>query len=244
MKGLIYKEFLLGKKNYLGFLAFAIGMACLGILVGLGTRFGNIQDYAVEDKARFYNIFVYFTYVVLLLMAAEICISIDRDKISGWKKIEFTMPVSPIKRVGAWYLTGGMVLAGCFLVGLMNTGLMALMFGQAVTGTVLKNMALILLGFLTVILLILPLYQRFSGKMLERTWSIMVIVGGIVVLIVVLVIGLKCDDPELFRAFLKNILRKAKELIDILFSLLPIIIPLLLIGSFTLSVRWYQRREK
>lgn len=244
MKALIYKEFLLGKKNYLGFLAFAIGMACLGILVGLGTRFGNIQDYAVEDKARFYNIFVYFTYVVLLLMAAEICISIDRDKISGWKKIEFTMPVSPIKRVGAWYLTGGMVLAGCFLVGLMNTGLMALMFGQAVTGTVLKNMALILLGFLTVILLILPLYQRFSGKMLERTWSIMVIVGGIVVLIVVLVIGLKCDDPELFRAFLKNTLRKAKELIDILFSLLPIIIPLLLIGSFTLSVRWYQRREK
>ncbi len=172
MKGLIYKEFLLGKKNYLGFLAFAIGLACLGILVGLGTRFGNIQDYTVEEKSSFYNTFVYFTYVLLLLVSTEICTSIARDKTSGWKKIEFTMPVSPIKRVGAWYLTGGMVLAGCFLVGLMNTGLMALMFGQAVTGTIIKNMALILLGFVTVFLLILPWYQRFDGKTLERTWTL------------------------------------------------------------------------
>ncbi len=244
MKGLIYKEFLLGKKNYLGFLAIGIGVAILGVLVGLGTRFGNLQDYTMEDKAYFYNMFAYFTYVLLLLVSAESCTSIARDKKSGWKKIEYTMPVSAVKRVGAWYLTGCMLLAGCFLVGLMNTGLMALMFGQAVTGTVLKNMALILLGFLTVILLILPLYQRFDGKALERAWGIMVIVCAIAVLIVMLVIGLKYDDPELLRAFFNNILRKAKELIDILFSLSPIIIPLLLVGSFTLSVRWYQRREK
>ena len=244
MKGLIYKEFLLGKKNYLGFLAFAIGMACLGILVGLGTRFGNIQDYTVEDKARFYNIFVYFTYIVLLLATAELCISIARDKTSGWKKIEYTMPVSPIKRVGAWYLTGGMVLAGYFLIGLMNTGLMATMFGQEVTGTVLKNMALILLGFVTVFLLILPWYQLFDGKTLERTWSTMVIVCCLSVLIVALVIALKYDDPEQLRAFFKNILRKAQEFIDGFFYLSPIIMPLLLIGSFALSVRWYQRREK
>lgn len=244
MKGLIYKEFLLGKKNYLGFLAFAIGLACLGILVGLGTRFGNIQDYTVEDKAGFYNIFVYFTYVVLLLMAAEICISIDRDKISGWKKIEFTMPVSPIKRVGAWYLTGGMVLAGCFLVGLMNTGLMALMFGQTITAAMLKNMVLILLGFMTVLLLILPLYQRFSGKTLERTWSIMVIVGGIVVLIATLVIYFKYDDNEQLGAFFKSIVEKVGEFADVFFFFSPIIMPLLLMGSFVLSRRWYQRREK
>ncbi len=244
MKGLIYKEFLLGKKNYLGFLAFGIGVASLGVLVGLGTRFGNIQDYTVEDKAYFYNIFVYFTYVVLLLVASEICISIDRDKRNGWKKIEFTMPVSPIKRVGAWYLTGGMVLVGCFLVGLMNTGLMTLMFGKFMTGDILKNMVLILLGFMAVLLLVLPLYQRFSGNALERTWSTMVVVCAIVVLIVVLVIGLKYDDPEQLRAFFKSIVEKAKEFIDGFFFLSPIIMPLLLIGSFALSVRWYQRREK
>lgn len=244
MKGLIYKEFLLGKKNYLGFLAFGIGVACLGILVGLGTRFGNLQDYTMEDKAYFYNMFAYFTYVLLLLVSAESCTSIARDKTSGWKKIEYTMPVSAVKRVGAWYLVGGMVLAGCFLVGLMNTGLMALMFGQAVTGTIIKNMALILLGFVTVFCLILPLYQRFDGKALEWTWCTMVIVCAIVVLIVVLVIGLKYDDPEQLRAFFKSIVEKAKEFIDGFFFLSPITMPLLLIGSFALSVRWYQRRGK
>ena len=244
MKGLIYKEFLLGKKNYLGFLAFAIGMACLGILVGLGTRFGNIQDYAVEDKARFYNIFVYFTYILLLFATAELCISIARDKTSGWKKIEYTMPVSPIKRVGAWYLTGGMVMAGYVLIALMHTGLMALMFGQTITAAMLKNMVLILLGFMAMLLLVLPLYQRFDGKSLERTWNTMVVVCAIVVLIVALVIGLEYDDPEQLRAFFKSIVEKAKEFIDGFFFLSPIIMPLLLIGSFALSVRWYQRRGK
>lgn len=244
MKGLIYKEFLLGKKNYLGFLAFGIGVAILGVLVGLGTRFGNLQDYTVEDKAYFYNVFVYFTYVVLLLVAFEICISVDRDKRSGWKKIEFIMPVSAVKRVGAWYLTGGMLLAGCFLVGLMNTGLMTLMFGHFMTGNMLMNMVLILLGFMAVFLLVLPLYQRFDGKSLERTWSTMVVVCAIAVLIVTLVIELKYDDPEQLRAFFKSILGKAKEFIDGFFFLSPIIMPLLLMGSFALSVRWYQRRDK
>lgn len=244
MKGLIYKEFLLGKKNYLGFLAFGIGVAILGVLVGLGTRFGNLQDYTVEDKAYFYNVFVYFTYVVLLLVAFEICISVDRDKRSGWKKIEFIMPVSAVKRVGAWYLTGCMLLAGCFLVGLMNTGLMALMFGHFMTGNMLMNMVLILLGFMAVLLLVLPLYQRFDGKSLERTWSTIFVVCSIVVIIVALVIGLKYDDPEQLRAFFKSIVEKAKEFIDGFFFLSPITMPLLLIGSFALSVRWYQRRDK
>ena len=244
MKGLIYKEFLLGKKNYLGFLAFGIGVAILGVLVGLGTRFGNLQDYTMEDKNYFYNMFAYFTYVLLLLVSAESCTSIARDKTSGWKKIEYTMPVSAVKRGGAWYLVGGMVLAGCFLAGLMNTGLMALMFGQAVTETIIKNMALILLGFVMVFCIILPLYQRFDGKSLERTWCTMVVVCAIVVLIVALVIGLKYDDPEQLRAFFKSIVEKAKEFIDGFFFLSPITMPLLLIGSFALSVRWYQRRGK
>lgn len=244
MKGLIYKEFLLGKKNYLGFLAFAIGVASLGVLVGLGTRFGNIQDYTMEDKNSFYNIFIYFTYVLLLLVSAELCISIDRDKTSGWKKIEYTMPVSAKKRVGAWYLTGGMVLGSCFLIGLMNVGLMALMFSQAVTGTTIKNMALILLGFMAVLLLVLPLYQRFDGKSLERTWSTMVVVCVIVVLIICFVILFKYDDPEQLRAFFKSILEKAIKFIDGFFFLSPIIMPLLLIGSFALSVHWYKRRGK
>ena len=121
---------------------------------------------------------------------------------------------------------------------------MALMFGQTITAAMLKNMVLILLGFMAMLLLVLPLYQRFDGKSLERTWNTMVVVCAIVVLIVALVIGLEYDDPEQLRAFFKSIVEKAKEFIDGFFFLSPIIMPLLLIGSFALSVRWYQRRGK
>lgn len=245
MKGLIYKEFLLGKKSYLGFLALVVGVGILGILVGLGTRFGNIQDYTVQEKSVFFNIFVYFTYVVLLLASAEICRSIDRDKTSGWKKIEVTMPVSAKKRIGALYLTGGMVLGGCFLIGLMNAGLMTLMFGQSMTCTTFKNMVLILLGFVVGLLVIIPLYQRFPSKSIERTWNIVIIVLSVVVLIVTLVIVFKFQDsPEQFEAFANNLLMKAKEFADGFLCLSLIIIPLLIVGSFALSVRWYQRRDK
>ena len=49
MKGLLYKEFILGRKNYLAFLALAFVCALLGVLVCLSMICGNLQSVPTED---------------------------------------------------------------------------------------------------------------------------------------------------------------------------------------------------
>lgn len=244
MKGLIYKELILGKKNFIALLAVAIGVVSLGILVGLGTRFGNLKDFAVEDKARFFNIFVYATYSLVLAFVVEIFVCIERDKASGWREIEYTMPISAKERVGSWYLICAIMLAGCLLLGVTNVGVIALVFGQAITGSILKNMVCILLGVMVVPLVGIPIYQRFTAKSVERFWNVVVTVGILALGIVMMIILIKSKDEEAVNAVLDNIVEKVGDFFNGFCYLSPVIMPLLMVGSFTLSVRWYQRRKQ
>lgn len=244
MKGLIYKELILGKKNFIALLAVAIGVVSLGILVGLGTRFGNLKDFAVEEKARFFYIFVYATYSLVLAFIMEIFACIERDKASGWRKMEYTMPVSAKERVGSWYLICAIMLAGCFLLGVTNVAVMALVFGQAITGSILKNMVTILLGVMLVPLAGIPIYQRFTAKSVERFWNVLATVGLLALLVGMMVILIKTKDEELIDAVFDNIVEKVGDFFSGFCYLSPVIMPLLMVGSFTLSVQWYQRRKQ
>ncbi|MBR4085954.1 MAG: ABC-2 transporter permease [Lachnospiraceae bacterium] len=244
MKGLIYKDLFLGKKNYIVLLGLTLGVVFLGILVGLGTRFGNLKDYSVEEKAYFFYMFVYATYAMVLLFTTEIFTSIEKDKKSGWKKIEYTMPITAKKRVGAWYLTCGMILGCCVLIGLLNAGLMAFMFGQTITVAIFKNMAIILVSVMVIPLVGIPLFQRFSAKTLEIALSVLLIIVAIALIVFLIVIEMTCENEELFRAAINNLLNRAGVLFEWFLYLSPIIIPLLIVSSFALSVRWYQRRGK
>lgn len=244
MKGLIYKELYLSKKNYIALLAVILGVVLLGILVGLGTRVGNLKNYAEEDKAYFFYMFVYATYAAVLAFVLEIFWSIENDRKSGWRKIEYTMPITAKKRVGVWYLTSAMVLGCCLLIGLMNAGLMALMFGQTITASILKNMVIILLVVIVIPLVAMPLYQRFSAKTMEVVLTVLLIIFMIAFLVFTTVVENMYETKEQSDAFFNNLGNKIGIFFDWFLYLSPIIIPLLIVGSFSLSVRWYQRRGK
>lgn len=244
MKGLIYKELYLSKKNYIALLAVILGVVFLGILVGLGTRVGNLKNYAEEDKAHFFYMFVYATYAAVLVFVLEIFVSIERDKKSGWRKIELTMPITAKKRVGAWYLTSAIVLGCCLLIGLMNAELMAFMFKQTITADMLKNMVIILLVVIVIPLVAMPLYQRFSAKTMETAITVLLIIFMIAYLIFMAVVSNIYETKEQSDAFFNNLGNKIGIFFDWFLYLSPIIIPLLIVGSFALSVRWYQRRGK
>ena len=244
MKGLIYKELYLSKKNYIALLAVILGVVLLGILVGLGTRVGNLKNYAEEEKAGFFYMFVYATYAVVLAFVMEIFWSIENDRKSGWRKIEYTMPITAKKRVGAWYLTCAMVLGCCLLIGLMNAGLMAFMFRQAITADIFKNMVIILLVVIVIPLVAMPLYQRFSANTMETAITVLIILVTIAFSIFYAVVSNIYKTQEQSDAFFNNLGNKIGIFFDWFLYLSPIIIPLLIVGSFALSVRWYQRRGK
>lgn len=244
MKGLIYKELYLSKKNYIALLAVILGVVFLGILVGLGTRVGNLKNYAEEDKAYFFYMFVYATYAAVLAFVLEIFWSIENDRKSGWRKIEYTMPITAKKRVGAWYLICAIVLGCSLIVGLLNAGLMALMFGQTITASILKNMVIILLVVIVIPLVAMPLYQRFSAKTMEVVLTVLLIIFMIAFMVFTTVVENMYETKEQSDAFFNNLGNKIGIFFDWFLYLSPIIIPLLIVGSFSLSVRWYQRRGK
>ncbi|MBR3825458.1 MAG: ABC-2 transporter permease [Lachnospiraceae bacterium] len=238
MKGLIYKELFLGKKTYLGLLAVALGLALLGILVGLGIRYGNIQDMAADEVTSMFQMFVYFTYGILLFTIGEDFFAIERDKVKGWRKLEYTMPVTAKKQMAARYLTAGIVLIGCFVLGLVNAGAMALMFRRTFTATMFKNMVIILLLVMVLFLAGMPQYQRFSSRTVTFIYS---------VILSVLVIGstvISIKEPEILEVLINSMVKNVGRFVDGFLYLSPIIMPVLFAVSFFLSVKAYQRREK
>lgn len=238
MKGLIYKELFLGKKTYIGFLAVALGLAILGILVSLGIRYGNIQDMAADEVTRMFQMFVYFTYGSLLVTIGEDFFAIERDKVKGWRKLEYTMPVTAKKQMAARYLTAGIVLIGCFVLGLINGGVMALMFRRTFTNTMFKNMVIILLLVMVSFLVETPQYQYFSFNAVTFIYSAIMMV-----VCMVFAIGF-CMEEGILREIYNYVWKNAGRFLDGFLYLSPLIMPVLLAVSFFLSVKAYQRREK
>ncbi|MBR6665428.1 MAG: ABC-2 transporter permease [Lachnospiraceae bacterium] len=238
MKGLIYKELFLGKKTYLGLLAVALGLAILGILVSLGIRYGNIQDMAADEVTRMFYIFVYATYGIILFTVVEGFFAIERDKVAGWRRLEYTMPITAKKQIGAWYLTSGILLVVSFLLGLINGGVMALMFRRTLTATMFKNMVIILLLAMVLFLVGMPQYQGFSFRAVTYIYTAIMMVVGMI-----FSISLNMEEGILWEIY-NYVWKNAGRFFDGFLYLSPLIMPALFAVSFFLSVKAYQRREK
>lgn len=238
MKGLIYKELFLGKKSYISFMGIAAGLMLLGILVGASTRWGNLHEPVQEGSdeiVSYFQAFVYFTYAVLLCMFSEGLFSVHRDRSCHWNILEYTMPVSAGKQMAVRYLTNAIVMGCGFLIGLVNACLMGLLFGQSITGVMMKNLLIMFLVALLVFWVGMPFFQSFSFLAIVNTLSIITIVGGIVFSIRII------KEPEVINIFMDDRIIRS---FDTFFYLSPIVMPLVLAVSFTLSVKFYQRREK
>ena len=143
-------------------------------------------------------------------------------------------------------MLGGMIMGIGFCAGLLNSVVMALAFGQSITGTMFKDMLLILLGGVLILLIGIPIYQRFSAKSIERFWNVLFVVGVLAFFLGFVIMLLIVKDLEQMRVLFNNFSRVIcsflKQILDFAPFMLPLL-PLLMVGSFTLSVRWYQRRE-
>ena len=238
MKGLIYKELFLGKKTYFGILAVALGLALLGVLVALGIRYGNIQDMEAEEVTRMFHIFVYATYGIIVFFVWEGFFAADRDKVAGWRRLEYTMPITAKKQIGARYLTSGILLLISFLLGLINGGVMAFLFRQTFTGTLFKNMVIILLLVMVVFLAGMPQYQGFSSRVVTVVYMVVIAIASYAFMIA----------SETSKGILWEIsvyvMENADRFLNGFLYLSPLIMPVLLTVSFFLSVKAYQRREK
>lgn len=251
MKGLLYKEFYLGRKNYLAFLALAFVFALLGVLVCLSMICGNLQSLPIEDPEGvkvFVMIFTYAPYSILLATLFCGCQSVYGDQTSGFMQFSYTLPVKAEVTVGALYLIELIILGAGLLFGNINAGIISAMTNIPLSAGTVKNMVVILACAVLLYAWELPLAFRFKNP--KTVSAIMVVIGGGIYLAAgaLFFTGMKqftaLADEAGAEAYLQMMMNKFTDIRDMIFPFLPFLIFAVMGISFFLSVKFCKRREK
>ena len=248
MKGLVYKEFYLGKKNLLTFVIVTIMFAVLGVLVCLSMNFGNLHKLADGEGMRSYyaKIFFYVPYLILLL-STETCInSVFRDYSISWMDYSYTLPLSGKKTIGAKYIFLGGISLAALVFGIIYSALISDLSGVDYSFKVLK------IQFIIFVVAFLANAMMLALAYLVRTKNRMVTIEVIFFAILYLAFGAiavwgeeKYGLDESGNSIFGNIIKeKLQNIGDIIGPVIPVIVIGWMIVWFFAATRIYLRREK
>jgi hypothetical protein len=235
VKGLLYKEWCLGKRRFFGFLLLAVLFSVLGILVSLSLQFGNLKG---EDDTVV-RVFFYVPYLILLFSADLSLQSVYRDYASGWMKYSYTMPTSCGKAVGARYLTGAFLFGFSFVYNLVYSVILGAVSTVSYRLGDLKNQLLLLAAACLVFGFFLPLAFHFrTGR------SVSAIAIGILAVVYT-------GTGIATMVFVSDGAANPSELLEIAEKIrntgMIVCLPVAVVGialSFQCSCRIFERREK
>jgi hypothetical protein len=234
VKGLLYKEWCLGKRLFVGFLLLAVLFSVLGILVSLSLQFGNLKG---EDDT-FVRIFFYVPYLILLF-SADICLqSVYRDYASGWMNYSYTMPMPCAKAVGARYLTGALLFVFSFVYNLLYSAILGSVSTISYQAEDMKNQVILLAVACLVLGVFLPLAFHFQTGRSVTAIAVGILAvtytgSGAVMMILV-------ENGANFS----EILQKAESLQNKGMIVCLLFMAVEIAFSFRCSCRIYERREK
>lgn len=239
MRGLLYKELCLGKKNYLTLLGITCMFSLIGFLVCLSVRCGNLKDYLVATSQKESNvaIFVYLILFFVMYWSSQGMNSVYSDSSSGWEKFTYTMPVPSKIIVAAKYIQ----VAGAFVIAMIlaiaNWYIFAEISDVEMKSSVFKNMAIIMCLGAIGYSIFLPL--SFWYKNARAVANRIVIVGVGLYLVVFGAFAYNFTDD-----LIPKIGKKLTQIRNDIVPFSPLIIIGTLLFSYLISVKIYERREK
>ncbi len=247
MKGLLFKEFYLTRKTYLGFLGVFLGMASLCILAALSMICGNLQEIMTESPevvSEYFQMFVYAPFAVSVFSVAVGEDSVFKDYASGWMQYSYTSPVPAAKMVGVRFLAVVIIAVVSMVLGLGSAGIVSLILDEPITAGILKNMLVILMVAIGYSFLDIPLALRFKTAQAVQSK-----VGIAFIIIYIVAFGWFFKKTEQLKGeaydqYMADMMEKTANIRDMLLPFAPIIMLALFAVSFTISIRLYQRREK
>lgn len=233
MKGLLYRDFYLGKKTYILYGIIAAGIGFFGLLVSLSSVCGNLVNYADNNPGGFETTIKVFIYVPIFMVVMAVqgvwqCICSDYK--SGWMLYGYNLPVKRSVTVGAHYITGILVVAAGMIIGLAHT-LIISGFANVELGK--KDFLIMLfLGFvgLVEITLFIPMSLLLKTEKAVSTASVL---GGTVVWLIAMVQMAVAVESELEA----KVARDFKLVKGIISDYWMIIVPVMLCVSFLCSVK-------
>lgn len=244
MKGLLYREFCIGRKTFFSFLALTLVFIVLGILVCLSMICGNLQEFA-RDRAQVQSVVGMFTYLPFALSVVALVgvnHTIYSDYTCKWMRYSYTFPTKAVKAVGARFCMGGIVLVLGSLLGVVNALIVNVLAGIAINAEIWKNFGLILLLAILILAVSVPMSLKYKTARAVSN-RLVVVLAVIYILCGVKVVKMAEASPEVMEQYYREMLEQFSKVRDMLLIGSPLIVLVLLGISFFLSVKIYQRRE-
>lgn len=124
MKGIVYREFFLSRKMIVLEFVFAFIIMVMGILTRLSILYGNMAKLDSETLASV-NKFTYyfFIYIPVIIMGCPFFGIIETtvaDFQGRWMQLQYTMPVSESRWVGAKLIKNGILSLTAVFTGIVN----------------------------------------------------------------------------------------------------------------------------
>lgn len=241
MKGLIYRDFYLGKKTFLLYTILALATGLFGVLMSLSSRCGNLISFAQNSPGEFGIVMDTFTYVPVILIVVSVwgigqCIFSDYK--SGWMYYSYTLPAKKSTMVGAHYIVSILVILAGVVCGIIHTYIIRSVAGFDITK---KNvMGIALVGIIGVIYSMCLIPLSLASKTEKRTQTIIIIFGTVLYIVSMIQFSLlEVDDERVFKIIWADI----KPVKDALIGYWWIILPLILSLSISISVRLLKKNK-
>ena len=233
MKGLLYRDFYLGKKTYILHGTIAAAMGLLGGLVSLSSVCGNLTGYANNNPGGFeivIKIFMYLPIFMIVIGVQGISQSICSDYQSGWMLYEYNLPVKDSVKVGAHYIVGLIIVAMGMVIGLVHILIISEISGISIAKGDFYKMFLI--GFLGLaeIAFLIPVSLRVKTQKYVSTISVLLVC---IVWFISFVQLSVVTENELYA----KVVRDVKFFKETIYGYWWVIIPVMLVTSFFCSMK-------
>ncbi len=258
MKGLVFKEFYLSRKNIILITFFWFLFVMVGILLRLSILYGNLaklnnEDYADSELMLYFG-FLYLPVVLIMSLNQVLLQNIYSDYSTKWTQFGYTLPVSEYRYVGSKFMVTGIISCTGFLLSLVNAAAMCILWDR-------KLDAELVLSLLSVVMFIIIAFvgncafaYRFKNPKTQGIiiFILMVIImGGLFTGFGHLILKINKQYPnindnqraKIVSGYIGNLLNRAKELLFDIMPFLPLIFIVVMFLLYFLCVREMKRRE-
>lgn len=252
LKGLIYRELYLMRKNSLLIVFLWFMLSFLGILIRLSILYGNMASMPAKDLEEtspvLFTIFIYLPAFLIMLIPTLTDEVIYADFASKWNIFAYTTPVSEKRYLGAKYIVKAATFIVGFALSLLSASILCALNSRALDGEIMTGLLFLLLA--------MSIMSFFSSKLAykyrERSKAQMrgIVAGVILYFLSMGSVAAICVylDKQGLEADLEKVITTIKNAVSEYCMAVSPFVPFTVIAVLTLSyfrdVKALKRREK
>jgi len=251
MKGLLYRELLLVKKNIsVSLLIFFLVAFCTD-LIAVSARIGNIAKYCSSQTCatilRIIPLLAVFGFLIPIAASQEAALKgLESDFRTQWMKYALSSPKKAKELVGAKYLAYFIMVCCAFLLGMIHIAICCCLAGSGVSQGVGVFFFYDVFITMTVTFLMFLRIYYFQGRSMPKRIRCIILCSGAIFIIALNIFCLNMLlSEEKFMGLIKEIAENLshKNGYIILNSLAVCIMFLLSVMSFFLTTRILQKQR-